>query len=53
MSQNLWATIMPFGPVTNILLGKIFFFRAGTEVGQEAYKKMYSHHPSKTTGPLK
>ena len=20
MSQNLWATIMPFGPVTNILL---------------------------------
>ena len=32
MSQNLWATIMPFGPVTNILLGQKFFFgptRAG------------------------
>jgi hypothetical protein len=27
MSQNLWATIMPFGPVTNILLApkKIFW----------------------------
>jgi hypothetical protein len=22
MSQNLWATIMPFGPVTNILLAE-------------------------------
>jgi hypothetical protein len=22
MSQNLWATIMPFGPVTNILLAQ-------------------------------
>ena len=23
MSQNLWATIMPFGPVTNISLAQI------------------------------
>jgi hypothetical protein len=41
MSQNLWATIMPFGPVTNILLAQNFFFVlaliSGTEVGQEAY----------------
>jgi hypothetical protein len=22
MSQNLWATIMPFGPATNILLAQ-------------------------------
>jgi hypothetical protein len=22
MSQNVWATIMPFGPVTDFLLGK-------------------------------
>jgi hypothetical protein len=28
MSQNLWATIMPFGPVTNILLAQRKFFRA-------------------------
>jgi hypothetical protein len=26
MSQNLWATIMPFGPVTNILLAQTKFF---------------------------
>ena len=27
MSQTLWATIMPFGPVTlNILLAQEFFF---------------------------
>jgi hypothetical protein len=26
MSQNLWATIMPFGPVTNILLAQAKFF---------------------------
>ena len=26
MSQNLWATIMPFGPVTNILLAQKKFF---------------------------
>jgi hypothetical protein len=26
MSQNVWATIMPFGPVTNILLAQTFFF---------------------------
>ena len=25
MSQNVWATIMPFGPVTNILLAQNFF----------------------------
>jgi hypothetical protein len=28
MSQNLWATIMPFGPVTNILLAQKKKFRA-------------------------
>jgi hypothetical protein len=26
MSQNVWATIMPFGPVTNFLLAQNFFF---------------------------
>ena len=26
MSQNLWATIMPFGPVTNISLAQIKIF---------------------------
>ena len=26
MSQNLWATIMPFGPVTNILLVQKKYF---------------------------
>jgi hypothetical protein len=27
MSQNVWATIMPFGPVTlNFLLAQKFFF---------------------------
>ena len=25
MSQNVWATIMPFGLVTNFLLAQIFF----------------------------
>ena len=25
MSQNAWAIIMPFGPVTNFLLAQIFF----------------------------
>ena len=25
MSQNDWATIMPFGPVTNFLLAQNFF----------------------------
>jgi len=24
MSQNFWATIMPFGPVTNFLLAQNF-----------------------------
>ena len=28
MSQNLWATIMPFGPVTNISLAQKKKFRA-------------------------
>ena len=27
MSQNCWATIMPFGPVTIFLLAQKFFFR--------------------------
>ena len=27
MSQNVWATIMPFGPVTNFLLAQNFFLR--------------------------
>jgi hypothetical protein len=26
MSQNVWATIMPFGPVTNFLLAQKHFF---------------------------
>jgi hypothetical protein len=26
MSQNDWATILPFGPVTNFLLAQTFFF---------------------------
>jgi hypothetical protein len=26
MSQNDWATIMPFGPVTNFLLAQKIFF---------------------------
>ena len=30
MSQNVWATIMPFGPVTNFLLALI----SGTEYGE-------------------
>ena len=25
MSQNVWVTIMPFGPVTNFLLAQKFF----------------------------
>ena len=28
MSQNVWATIMPFGPVTNFLLAPKKLFRA-------------------------
>jgi hypothetical protein len=42
MSQNLWATIMPFGPVTNILLAQTKFFGpvlgwpSGTVTGVEA-----------------
>ena len=27
MSQNVWATIMPFGPVTNFLLAQKNVFR--------------------------
>ena len=27
MSQNVWATIMPFGPVTNLLMAKKKNFR--------------------------
>jgi hypothetical protein len=29
MSQNVWATIMPFGLVTLIIYWPKFFFRAG------------------------
>ena len=29
MSQNVWATIMPFGPVTNFLLAQEIFFGPG------------------------
>jgi hypothetical protein len=35
MSQNVWATIMPFGPVTNFLLAQKFFFgpaKAGAHI---------------------
>ena len=36
--QNVWATIMPFGTVTNFLLAQNFFFRlaliSGTDNGR-------------------
>jgi hypothetical protein len=33
MSQNVWATIMPFGPVTNFLLAQIIFFAISGTAG--------------------
>jgi hypothetical protein len=32
MSQNVWATIMPFGPVTNFLLAQKKISGTGTTV---------------------
>ena len=35
MSQNFWATIMPFGPVTNLLAlisGTVYGFSTGHKV---------------------
>ena len=41
MSQNVWATNMPFGPVTNVLLAQIFF--SGTGNWYPMY--LYSWYP--------
>jgi hypothetical protein len=40
MSQNVWATIMPFGPVTNFLLAQKFFFELALISGTEIYISM-------------
>ena len=34
MSQNVWATIMPFAPVTLIFYWPKFFFFSGTATGE-------------------
>ena len=44
MSQNVWATIMPFGPVTNFLLAQIFFFELALISGTEIYISMTMLH---------
>jgi hypothetical protein len=42
MSQNVWVTIMPFGPVTlNILLAKNYFF--GPAKGWPSFQTLYYH----------
>ena len=41
MSENLWATIMPFGPVTNILLAQKCFF--GPADGWPHFRYCYSY----------
>jgi hypothetical protein len=39
MSQNVWATIMPFGPVTNFLLAqKKYFGLVGIIYGMSSMK---------------
>jgi hypothetical protein len=46
MSQNVWAIIMPFGPVTNFLLAQTIFFISGT-----AYMfNVHKNHLSRQTG---
>jgi hypothetical protein len=46
MSQNVWATIMPFGPVTNILLAQNFFF--GPAFGWPSFQML----PGKDLSPV-
>jgi hypothetical protein len=38
MSQNVWATIMPFGPVTNFLLAPNKFF--GPALGWPSFQAL-------------
>ena len=46
MSQNFWATIMPFGPETNFLLAQIFF--PGPTKGWPSFQALhYSENLSK------
>jgi hypothetical protein len=40
MPQNVWATIMPFGPVTNILLAQNFQALNNFKMGNQIYFKM-------------
>jgi hypothetical protein len=40
MSQNVWATIMPFGPVTNFLLAPNFFFYQKKNIPPSLSKKI-------------
>jgi hypothetical protein len=48
MSQNVWATIMPFGPVSNFLLTQKIFFWASLSLalisGTDDYD-WYNHVP--------
>ena len=48
MSQNVWATIMPFGPVSNFLLTQKNFFWASLSLalilGTDDYD-WYNHVP--------
>ena len=64
MSQNLWATIMSFGPVTNILLAQNFFFRAANRLAlisgtvssiesSKLFKPETSNQPDQETCTLK
>jgi hypothetical protein len=41
MSQNVWATIMPFGPVTNFLLAQKKFF--GPAKGWPSFQALQMH----------
>jgi hypothetical protein len=47
MSQNVWATIMTFGPVTEFLPAQIFFF--GPTFGWPSFQALQMHL-SFTTG---
>jgi hypothetical protein len=47
MSQNLWATIMPFGPVTNILLAQNFFFNHSNYYTTDAVLEMKASQTKK------
>jgi hypothetical protein len=51
MSQNLWATIMPFGPVTNILLAQKKIF--GPAKGWPHFRHwLFSHVIMKNISPI-